>query len=334
MSTRHAHSLPSLNLLGSSPAFQKVMERLRRLAKVEAPVLISGESGTGKELAARTLHRLSARQDNPFIPLNCGSLPDALFESELFGHERGAFTDARQGHPGLVGAAESGTLFLDEIDSLTLRAQSGILRFLQDRSYRRVGGSRELHADVRVLAASNADLAARVRDKQFRHDLLYRLNVLNITMPPLRERPGDAAELAMFFVERFSRHYKLPVKPLHPDVLAFLEQYKWPGNVRELENVVHREFLISEEDELTFRETRNQLLGTPDPEPARQPCFSKAKAQAIRNFERSYVLDLLASARGNITQAARMAGKDRSAFGKLVRKYCSEGRGEAPFSQR
>ena len=316
-------SLPNLNLIGSSAAFRLTLERLRRLIHLDATVLIRGESGTGKELAARALHDLSARRDKPFSPINCGALPDSLFESELFGSERGAFTDARQGRPGVIGAADGGTLFFDEVDSLSIRAQSGLLRFLQDKSYRRVGGSSELRADVRVVAACNVDLEARARDKLFRPDLLYRLNVLNVTLPPLRERPGDAVELANFFIRRFSHQYDLPVKPLHPDAIEFLEQCRWPGNVRELENMIHREFLTAEDNELHFREARSQLLEGQRREPTGQQCFSKAKAAAISNFERRYVFELLDRARGNITQAARLAGKDRSAFGKLVRKYHS-----------
>ncbi len=309
-----------LNLVGSSPVFQQLLQSLYRLANVDATVLINGESGTGKELAARALHYLGPRSEKPFIPVNCGALSDTLLESELFGHERGAFTDAKNSNLGLVGEAQGGTLFLDEIDTLSPRAQGALLRFLQDKTYRRVGGNGQARADVRVLVASNADLDSRAEHGLFRRDLLYRLNVLNVTMPPLRERGGDALELARVFLDRLRNQYRMPNKQFHADALVFIERYSWPGNVRELESILLREFLMSEGDVLHFDEARKKLL-IPleiDTSPA---CFKTAKATAVADFERHYVETLLAQAGGNISQAARLAGKDRSAFGKLVRKY-------------
>ncbi|MDN3579021.1 sigma-54 dependent transcriptional regulator [Chitinimonas viridis] len=312
-----------LNLVGSSPAFQHALKTIHRLAPVDATVLIGGESGTGKELAARALHYLGPRSDQPFIPVNCGALSDTLFESELFGHERGAFTDAKQSSQGLVGEAEGGTLFLDEIDTLTAKAQGALLRFLQDKSYRRVGGKGYSQANVRVLVASNADLGMLVQQQRFRQDLLYRLNVLCVTLPPLRERHGDALELAHTFITRLGHQYRSPGRKLHPDAIAFIEQYSWPGNVRELENVIHREFLMSDGDELRCEESRQRMaFATRDDVCARS--FKDAKARAIAEFERRYVAELLAQAGGKITDAAKLAGKDRSAFGKLVKKYTIE----------
>ncbi|QDQ28496.1 AAA family ATPase [Chitinimonas arctica] len=309
-----------LNLVGSSPAFQQVLRSLHRLAEVDATVLIGGETGTGKELAARALHYIGPRSGRPFIPVNCGGLSDNLLESELFGHERGAFTDARRSNAGLVSEAQGGTLFLDEIDTLSPRGQGSLLRFLQDKSYRRVGASSQNYADVRVVVASNADLQAMAQDRQFRKDLLYRLNVLHIQMPPLRERPGDAVELARLFLVRLCSRYQKPDKYLHEDALSFIQRYDWPGNVRELENLIHRDFLLCDGDALRCIDACRQLL----PQAlngADRSCFSEAKADAIADFERRFVRELLAQAGGSITQAARLAGKDRSAFGKLVRKY-------------
>jgi len=308
------------NLIGSSPQLESVRFQIRRLAGVDATVLIEGETGTGKELAARAIHYLGSRCDKPFVPVNCGALSDTLVESELFGHERGAFTDAKQPSEGLVGQAIGGTLFLDEVEALSSKAQAVLLRFLQDHTYRRVGGSNLRQVNVRVIAASNWDLDEMAQARLFRRDLLYRLNVLTLRIPPLRDRAGDGAELARSFLTRLSHQYGAPEKRLHSDAIAFIERNPWPGNVRELENVIHREFLMCDGDELHLGET-----GAPPP--MAQPGatsganFREAKAQAVKEFERRYVQDLLARTRGNISRAARIAGKDRSAFGKLVRKH-------------
>lgn len=312
------------NLAGSSPQFLKIVDQIHRLAKLDATVLIAGETGTGKELAARAIHYLSARCDKPFVPVNCGSLTDSLVESELFGHERGAFTDAKTASAGLIGEAAGGTFFLDEVDTLSAKAQAALLRFLQDHTYRRVGGGGLRQVDVRVLVASNADLADLALKRQFRQDLLYRLNVLSLNMPALRDRQGDAAVLAQVVLQRLSHQYRLPLKQLHAEGLAFIQQYRWPGNVRELENIIHREFLMSDEAELRLGESRALLMGEAPVEPCGQGIdhpFRDAKANAVAEFERSYVRSMLARTGGNISQAARLSKQERSAFGKLVRKY-------------
>jgi DNA-binding NtrC family response regulator len=307
------------NLLGSSPQFAHALAQIRRIARFDVTVLIGGETGTGKELAARAVHYLSTRADRPFIPVNCGALAESLVESELFGHERGAFTDAKTAAPGLIAEADGGTLFLDEVDALPSKAQAALLRFLQDGTYRRVGGTQPRQAAVRIVAASNADLDALARARQFRHDLLYRLKVLPLMLPPLRERGNDVVELAMAFLARMNRDYKgfTPVKRFHPETLAALTCYDWPGNVRELEHFVQREFLLCE-----GREVRANPLSRPTTGAhCEQPAFKQAKARAIADFERSYVASAMEHAHGNISQAARLAGQDRSAFSKLVRKY-------------
>ena len=308
------------NLLGSSPQFAHVIAQIRRIAKFDVTVLIGGETGTGKELGARAVHYLSARASRPFIAVNCGALADSLVESELFGHERGAFTDARQASPGLVSEAEGGTLFLDEIDTLSPKAQASLLRFLQDGTYRRVGGTQTRSTDVRLIAASNANLEDMVKLRQFRRDLLYRLKVMPLVMPPLRERGGDVVELAQAFLQRLNRQYgaQTSSKRFDPAFLSALQRYSWPGNVRELEHFVQREYLMCE----------GALIQGGPPQDLAEPvkaaddaAFKQAKARAIADFERSYVASAMARARGNITQAARMAGQDRSAFSKLVSKY-------------
>lgn len=307
--------LSRLNLLGSSEKFLGVCSQIKKMASVDVAVLIAGETGTGKEVAARALHYLGKRRDQPFIPVNCGALPETLIESELFGHERGAFTDAKTTAPGLVCEANGGTLFLDEVDTLSPKAQASMLRFLQDHSYRRVGSGIERKADVRVIVASNANLEQLVETKAFRRDLLYRLNVLHLRLPALRERGGDAIELAQTFLTRLSHQYRLPKKTLHPSAIEFISQYDWPGNIRELENVMHREFLMCEGDEIIFKgETSAAVENTMN-------SFKNAKQQAIAEFEQRYLRQALEKSAGNLSEAARMAGQDRSAFGKLVRKH-------------
>ncbi len=312
------------NLAGSSPQFLKVVDQIHRLAKLDATVLIAGETGTGKELAARAIHYLGARSDKPFVPVNCGSLTESLVESELFGHERGAFTDAKTASAGLIGEAAGGTFFLDEVDTLSAKAQAALLRFLQDHTYRRVGGGGLRQVDVRVMVASNADLVDLAQKRQFRQDLLYRLDVLSLRMPALRDRQGDAAVLARTVLQRLSHQYRMPLKQLHPDGLAFIQQYRWPGNIRELENILHREFLMSDDAELHLRESRDLLMGEVPVEACGDGIdhpFRDAKANAVAEFERSYVHAMLMRTGGNISQAARLSKQERSAFGKLVRKY-------------
>lgn len=318
--------LARFNLIGTSLQFQRVVAQIHRMAGLDATVLIVGETGTGKELAARAIHYLGGRAGHPFVPVNCGALSESLVESELFGHERGAFTDAKIASAGLIGEATGGTLFLDEIDTLSAKAQAALLRFLQDRTYRRVGGGGLRQVDVRVIAASNADLGTLAEARLFRKDLLYRLNVISLRMPALREREGDAEVLACAMLQRFSHQYRLPLKCLNPEGLDFIRQYQWPGNVRELENVVHREFLMCEEYELGLNDSRAELM--PGPSAPSHPrndlaalAFREAKARAVADFERSYVFAMLSRTDGNLSHAARLAHQDRSAFGKLARKY-------------
>jgi len=345
------------DLVGASPQFRKMVAQIQRMASIDAAVLIAGETGTGKEVAARAIHYGSQRAHKPFVPVNCGALAESLVESELFGHERGAFTDAKTASIGLVGQAAGGTLFLDEIDALTPKAQAALLRFLQDRSYRRVGGGSQLQVDLRVLVASNADLDALARERRFRQDLLYRLRVLSLRLPPLRERPGDGVLLARNMLKRLSHQYRTHPRELHADGEDFIRRYAWPGNVRELENVIHREFLMSDDEALRLREAREELMPADAPArasagaspeasieapieaPIEASCrpmaanavctpFRDAKARAVAEFERSYVREMLARAGGNISQAARLSNQERSAFGKLVRKYRLGGEGQ------
>jgi DNA-binding NtrC family response regulator len=323
-----------LNLHGRSPAFRSALDLLHQCARVDATVLVCGETGTGKELAARAIHYLSPRRHGPFVPINCGALPDSILEAELFGHTRGAFTDAKSDSLGVIGQANGGTLFLDEIDALSPRAQAAILRFAQDRSYRPLGSPQTRHADVRIVAATNTNLNDLADKGLFRQDLLYRLNVLSVPLPPLRERGGDVLLLAQAFVLRLVRQYGSPPRTLSPDSVAWLQTPRaWPGNVRELEHLVHRSFLLSNghQIELMGAARGASMASSPaaapsslETDPPQAPSltgFAQAKAQAIEAFERRYLETVLSQAGGNLSLAARLAGKERSRFCQLVRKH-------------
>jgi two-component system, NtrC family, response regulator AtoC len=314
-----ASLLGGLNLIGRAPAFLRTMGALGRMLPCAAPVLIEGETGTGKELVARALHYLGPRAGGPFVPVNCGALPDHLIENELFGHERGAYTDARSASTGAIGAAAGGTLFLDEIEALSPKAQAALLRFLQGREYRPLGGTRTRTSDARVVAASNADLRTLAAGARFRGDLFFRLDVLSLRLPPLRERRDDIAPLARHFVTRFCAEYGRGPKQLAPGCIAALEGHDWPGNIRELENLIHRSVLLTD-GPLVF--PRPHAAGTePAPQATSQEPFAAAKARAIEAFERSYLTALLLATGGNVSEAARRADKERRALGKLLKKH-------------
>jgi len=314
------------NIQGESAAIQRVRQQVLAFACHDAPIFIYGETGTGKELVARALQGASTRQPHPFVAVNCGAYPNDLILNELFGHERGAFTGAVARQDGLVTLAEGGTLFLDEVDSLSPHAQVVLLRFLQDRRYRRLGGKRETVANIRVIAATHCDLAERVQDGRFREDLFYRLDVLRIELPPLRERREDILPLAHYFAERFASQYRMRIPELAPAFEKWLLNYHWPGNVRELENVILRWLFGQLPASMTAAAASHHALGLDvleriAREGALQMQLTQAKAQVLQEFEKHYVASLLQLTHGNITQAARRAGKERRAFGRLVKKY-------------
>jgi len=307
-------------LVGEAPNFTKVIATIPSIAQHNGAVLVSGETGTGKELVARAVHYLSDRAGHPFVCVNCASLPDSLLEDTLFGHEAGAFTDARLSRRGLLAEAHGGTLLLDEVESLSTRAQVALLRVLQDGTFHALGSARQQRTDGRVLAATNVPLEHMVLSGAFRSDLYYRLRVFFIDLPPLRERKGDILVLARHFLDQHTASGKGPFD-LNDAVKAVLASHSWPGNVRELENailratVVCRTGLISPEDLgiPTERRAAPNLAAQPRP-------YQVLKREAIASFERNYLTDLMAQHRGNVTHAARMAGKDRRELGKLLKK--------------
>jgi DNA-binding NtrC family response regulator len=317
-----------LNLIGESAAFDQVLRVIERVGTHHAvlPVLITGETGTGKELAARAIHYTSARADGPFVPVNCGAIPEQLIENELFGHRAGAYTDARKEHMGLVAEAHEGTLFLDEVDALPAKAQVALLRFLQDRCFRPLGGQGYKEVDVRLVAATNADLTGSVREGRFREDLFYRLNVATVRMPALRERADDIPLLANHFLRAVANMREGRQMYLHPASVSWMRLYDWPGNIRELENTIQRAILMSDAEVVEVLPDGDEHV---HPRAWRRRgwqgsgdlLFAEAKTLAIEVFEREYLTGLLGRTGGNVTRAAALAGKERRALGKLLKKH-------------
>jgi DNA-binding NtrC family response regulator len=306
-------------MIGQSEAFRRAEATIARIAMFDAPVLIEGETGTGKELAARAIHYRGARRNGPFVPVNCGALPDQLIENELFGHRRGAYTDARDDQSGLVATARGGTLFLDEVDMLSPKGQVTLLRFLQDQQFRPLGERHEQQADVRIIAACNRSLEQQAATGAFRLDLMYRLKLLHISLPPLRERAGDIALLARHFLEVGAARFGKPAIPLGAATLEWFERYAWPGNIRELENVILREFLLADGPDISIPDG-SAKDGTA-PRGRLQLNYRDAKEQAITEFEARFLARLLAHTNGNVSAAARLSGTERRHLGRLLKKY-------------
>jgi len=304
-------------LIGKSAVFVAEINKIQILARSDISVLISGETGTGKEMVARAIHYLSERADKPFVPVNCGAIPVELLENELFGHDRGAFTGASGCRNGVIQEAEKGTLFLDEVDSLPLLAQVKLLRFLQDKEYRPLGSTKAMKGDVRIIAASNANLENAIAAGTLRRDLYYRLNVVPILLPALRHRASDICLLARHFLAAKAAKLNSPAVDFSPEAERKLMLYNWPGNVRELEHVIERVVVLCtqrtiQEDQIIFSGENNQ---------SDQLSFQAMKVKVISEFETNYIENLLIAYRGNITRAAQAAQKERRTFWQLIRKY-------------
>lgn len=304
-------------MIGQSPAFRDFFALLSKMASYDAPVLIEGETGTGKELAAREIHYSSSRRDKPFVPVNCGALPDTLIENELFGHCRGAFTDAGNEQIGLVELAHGGTLLLDEIDSLSCKGQVTLLRFLQDQQYRPLGARTLRNANVRIIASSNRCLGSLIETGEFRIDLLYRLRIFCVSIPPLRERRGDACILAERFVRDAAARFNKSPLPFDAASLQWFDEYSWPGNVRELENVVYQAFLLADGPSIAAAPAETPQ-GT---DRAQALDYRSAKSLAIRQFEQRFLSQVMQRTGGNVTAAARMIGTERRHLGRLLKKF-------------
>ncbi len=306
-------------LLGESSAIRQVRQSIEAVACSDYPVLIEGESGTGKELAARLVHRLSPRAKKPFIAVNCPAIPNALLESELFGHIRGAFTGADRDKQGLFFAANHGTLHLDEIGDISPTMQTKLLRFLQEGEIRPVGSTRTLKTDVRIVASTNRSLEEQIAKDGFRADLFYRLNVIAIRMPPLRERREDVALLARYFLEKTQAEMNIKEMTIEPEVLSCLSAREWPGNVRELQSTVRRLVVFSGRENITMASVRRiEPPGQPTAGIGDQPApYKRMKALVIDRFSRGYIEQLLTATSGNVSEASRISGLSRVAIQKL-----------------
>ena len=318
---RSVHEAQRLgDLLGTSPAMQEVYALIDRVADSDTSVLVTGETGTGKELAARALHDRSRRRDGPFVAINCAAVPETLLESELFGHARGAFTDARATRTGILCQANGGTLFLDEIGELPLALQPKLLRVLQERKVRPVGGDAELPIDVRLVCATNCDLDTAVEEKRFREDLYFRINVITVKLPPLRARGGDVLLLAQDFLERSAAKVDRPVTGIAPEAAKLLMAYPWPGNVRELHNCIERAVALARYDQIT-------VADLPDKVQHHRPSYvvvagdDPSELISLEEMERRYILRVLEAVAGNKTLAAQILKMGRKTLYRKLEHY-------------
>ena len=313
-------------LVGSSPEMKRVTELIDGVAYSSSTVLVQGESGTGKELVARAIHHRSPRRARPFVAVNCSALTDTLLESELFGHEKGSFTGATSSKRGLFEVSDGGSIFLDEIGEVPPPTQVKLLRVLQEGEMKRVGANNIRRVDVRVIAATNVDLTQAMQNGSFREDLYYRLNVITIDLPALRDRTGDIPLLAVHFLHKYGNRTGKSIEGIKPDAMDLLERYNWPGNVRELENVIERAVVLGRDKEICISDLPENLRG---PRPLRRETgmalaempYRKAKEIAVSEFEQRYLHELLTQTDGNVSQAARKAGMDRSNFRRVMKKY-------------
>jgi DNA-binding NtrC family response regulator len=318
------YEAPRYRLIGSTPAMQRVIQIIEKVAPTDTTVLVRGASGTGKELVARAIHFNSTRREHPLVTVNCASLQETLLESELFGHEKGAFTGAVQSKPGLFEVAEGGTLFVDEVAEMAPGLQAKLLRILEDGRYRRVGGTQELQADVRVVAATNKNLEEEQRAGRFREDLYYRLNVVSVALPSLKDRRQDIPELIEHFLT--TRQIGSIRYRVHPDALEALVNYDWPGNVRELANVLERAQILAEEHLITVDDLPEAMVelggsGTVAAGDSEAASPSAADPRLLREVERRHVEQVLKHEKGNKVQAARVLGISRRALYRLLKKH-------------
>ena len=312
------------NIIGNSEAISQVFDLIRKISNTPANVLITGESGTGKELVARCIHANSKRSHKPFVPLNCGGLPENLVESELFGHAEGAFTDAKQNRAGLIEHAKGGTFFLDEIGELPMHLQVKFLRVLEDHKIRRLGSNEEIEIDIRLISATNQNIEALIKKGKFREDLFYRLNTFEIHLPPLRDRQGDIQLLVHHFLNYFAEISEKAIQGISTEAMDVLCEYTWPGNVRELMHVMERAVVLSDADTIQLEDLpENLITQTEDIIGSAQTDlpFQDAKDAVIENFERAFIDRLLKAHNGNVSRAARQNGMNRHRLQRLISKY-------------
>jgi len=314
---KESHFLP--DIIGNSPAIHQVLQTAHKIAPTDSTVLITGETGVGKELIAKAIHSASHRHNHVFVKVNCAAIPETLLESELFGYERGAFTGAVISKPGRFEIADQGTLFLDEIGEISFHLQAKLLGVLQDKTFERVGGVKTTKIDIRIIAATNTDLQSSVQSGRFRSDLFYRLNVIPIHIPPLRERKDDLILLINYFLKKFNTKYKKTTCIL-PEVIAAFSNYDWPGNIRELENVIERMVVMSETDTISLEQVPVEIRDTV---PAVEISTLKEKIDSISHMtERQMIIDALEKTYQNRTRAAKLLGISRRTLQKKIKEYC------------
>ncbi|NNK84707.1 MAG: sigma-54-dependent Fis family transcriptional regulator, partial [Desulfobacterales bacterium] len=302
------------SMIGQSKPMQEVFDLIRDVAPMESTVLITGETGSGKGLAAKAIHTNSPRSEGPFVLVNCGAIPEHLMESELFGHQKGAFTDAKEMKKGRLELAHEGTLFLDEIGEISMRMQIDLLRVLEDRVFYRVGGTQPIEADFRVVAATNRNLKEAIKNETFREDLYFRLNVISFQMPPLRDRKEDIPLLAEHFLRRFSQETNKPIDKISREAIDELMLYEWPGNVRELENAIERAVVVGKErevrpDDLPFCRIDDPIL---------------IPKNALKDIEKAHIEKILHNNQWNIAKSSKILGIDRTTLYSKIKRYCIE----------
>ncbi|MDQ3265413.1 MAG: sigma-54 dependent transcriptional regulator [Myxococcota bacterium] len=323
---RRIKQLGSNDFIGQSVAMRRVFELIEKVAPSKASVAISGESGTGKEVVARSIHNLSPRRDKSFIAINCASIPATLMESEIFGHERGAFTGADQRRPGVFELAHGGTLFLDEVGEIPIELQAKLLRVLEEGKLRRLGGKAELDVDVRVLCATNRDLKQEIKNQRFREDLFFRLNVFQVGLPPLRDRKEDIPMLAQHFIDKFNTESGKKVSGASPDALEVLKGYEWPGNIRELRNAVERAVILCDGELIEKDQLPPDMAGKG---PERQ-AFKVPYGLTLDTIEKEYILGSLQRNGGNKARTAEILGVSEKTLYNKLNRYAAEARGERP----
>ena len=312
-------------LVGKSPQMQRVYETIQMVAKTDLTVLITGESGTGKDLTARAVHALSNRSKRPYIAVNCPTVPENILESELFGYKKGAFTHATRDKKGLFQEAHTGTIFLDEIGDITPTIQTKLLRVLQEKEIKPLGDARPIHVDVRIIASTNQPLSEKIKSGEFREDFFYRLNVLPIKLPPLRERTEDIPLIANHLLEKHCRKLEKPLKRFSPELMDALVNRRWEGNVREMENMIMQGILFSTAEEITPKDVgikRNTASGVvAEISPFLELPYKEAKESNLRTFNATYIGHMLTLNKGNVTQAAKACGLERQALQQIMRRY-------------
>jgi DNA-binding NtrC family response regulator len=321
--TEHRWQFANVELVGRSPAMSQIAEIVEKVALTEsATVLLEGESGTGKDVVARAIHARSSRKDRPFLEINCTALPEQLVEAELFGHERGAYTDARERKKGIAELADGGTLLLDEIGDMPIGAQAKLLRFLEDSKFKRLGGTTDIPVNVRVIAATNQRLDRCVEVGSFRSDLYYRLKVVDLYIPPLRERPEDCAPLALYFTEQLARELKREPLTLTSDAISVLEAYPWPGNVRELRNVLERAIILEDTQEIRPEHLPMEIRGSAQ-QPGGGDNIIQLPVEGLRmeDVERNAIEQALVRTHGNVARAARLLGMSRDTLRYRMKKF-------------